>query len=64
MNSSNKIIDINHARAKGARKRKNPFERALVEEGEFITIKPFKKAEVNKEEGNASTNNNIHIPNR
>jgi len=53
---------MNQAKAKRAR-RKNPFERALVEEGEFITIKPFKKVEENKEEGNVSANDNIHISN-
>lgn len=65
MNTSDKIIDINQARIKREAKKprkKNPFERALMEEGEFVTIKPFKKIEP-KEDQDGSTNYNIDISN-
>ena len=63
MDSSAKIIDINKAREiRNLKKRKkNPFERALVEEGEFITIKPFRKIE---ESEDGSANNHIDLPDR
>lgn len=67
MNTSNKIIDINKARAirETKKRRKNPFERALVEEGEFVTIEPFKRIEtVSEEEDNGSANNNVDLSNR
>jgi hypothetical protein len=65
MNTSDKIININQARIKRESKkpRKNPFERALMEEGEFITIEPFKKIE-HKENQDGGTKHNIVISDR
>lgn len=66
MNTSNKIIDINKARAirETKKRRKNPFERALVEEGEFVTIKPFKKIEIVEENDDGSADDHIDLSNR
>lgn len=66
MNTSGKIIDINKARVlrNTKRRKQNPFERALVEEGEFVSIKPFKKIEVTEEMEDGSADNNIDLSER
>lgn len=64
MNTSDKIIDINKARhlAETKKRKKNPFDRAIFEEGEFVQIQPLRKVEEFLEDNSdASSDDNSDI---